>query len=216
MAEKSSIEKYQNETKTALKVIQTDRGIREYVEILGFSSEEEFLRFLPKDALALDLGSGMGKLARELKTKRPDLTIVSLNPALAEEKFAKKQKRYELGSGNWVRDIFERKSIDAKKRILPSASAINPRLPFKDASFDVVFDSMSSVYYTHVPSVMSSEIIRVLKPGADAAVGPLIFKKDSDELGRHLQKLDNITFETKTAKTIGYGFGVAFRIHKIR
>lgn len=215
MAEKSSaVEPYQQDIRSTFKALQTDRGVKEYVEILGFKNEREFLDFLPRDGLVLDLGSGMGKLSKDLRRTRPDLTVVSLNPALSEEKFARKQKRFELGSGNWVKDIFERKEIDAGKRTSSSTSAMNPRLPFKDASFDVVLDSMSSVYYARRPSVMSDEIIRVLKFGSNAMVGPLLFDRDIQELTTHLNAVESITFETRGAKTLGVEFGTAFLIHK--
>ena len=212
-------EGYTAETKRLVEMYQSARGVKNYAELLGFENKSDLLKHLPPDALILDLGSGKGTLAKELYILRPDITTVSLNPAFSDKDFVEKQRRFSLKPRSWGMRIFDRKNIDKSQKANSrlSVSAINPKLPFRDGSFDVVLDSMSSVYYglSHNQAhLMVNEIIRVLKPGGFAAVGPVLGKKEADELQAHLKSIKGVTFKLGKPVILGFSWGFAFQIKK--
>ncbi len=96
-----------------------------------------------KPAAVLDLGAGTGHAARTLKRRFPSALVVASDIATGMLVRAKAQSR-------WLRR-FERVRADAY------------RLPFKNASFDLVFSSLM-LQWCDVLEVFA-ELHRVLKPG---------------------------------------------------
>jgi malonyl-CoA O-methyltransferase len=100
-------------------------------------------------ASILDLGAGTGHASRALKRKFPGATVVAVDIAAGMLELARHQSR-------WLRR-FERVRADAYA------------LPFRDASFDLVFSSLMLQWCDDLDAVFG-EIARVLKPG-----GALVF-----------------------------------------
>lgn len=201
---------YSRSTTELIDTFQSIRGVKDYSEYLGFTNEKEFLSFIPRDSLLLDLGSGRGQLAKELFIKRPDITTVSYNPALSKKEFRKLQKKKFLEfrtKKDWLEDnpwgIPALSITDVTNAQLAhdrfGVSGINPNLPFKDESFDCVFDSMASVFYSSNASTDEKmlEIFRVAKHGGVIAVGPFMsgnsLKKSTASL-----PVGMFTYEPKT------------------
>jgi malonyl-CoA O-methyltransferase len=92
----------------------------------------------------LDLGAGTGHSSRALKRKYPKTLTVAVDIAPGMLERAKAQSR-------WLRR-FERVRADAYA------------LPFRDASFDLVFSSLMLQWCDDLDAVFA-EIARVLKPG---------------------------------------------------
>ncbi len=97
----------------------------------------------------LDLGAGTGHASRALKRKYPAAAVVAVDIAPGMLELAKHQSR-------WLRR-FERVRADAYA------------LPFRDASFDLVFSSLMLQWCDDLDAVFA-ELARVLKPG-----GALVF-----------------------------------------
>lgn len=99
-------------------------------------------------AVVVDLACGSGPMSRELA--QPGRTVVGID--LSEHELALADER---GPGPWVRgDVL--------------------RLPFKDASVDVVTSSMGLVVVTPLTEVLA-EVARVLRPGGVlAAIAPAL------------------------------------------
>jgi malonyl-CoA O-methyltransferase len=105
------------------------------------------LKLSPKSIL--DLGAGTGHSSRALKRRFPDSLVVAVDIAAGMLELAKHQSR-------WLRR-FERVRADAYT------------LPFRDASFDLVFSSLMLQWCDDLDAVFA-ELARVLRPG-----GALVF-----------------------------------------
>jgi malonyl-CoA O-methyltransferase len=92
----------------------------------------------------LDLGAGTGHSSRALKRRYPKSMTVAVDIAAGMLAQAKAQSR-------WLRR-FERVRADAYA------------LPFRDASFDLVFSNLMLQWCDDLPAVFA-ELARVLKPG---------------------------------------------------
>lgn len=193
---------YSDEMQRIVETYSSFRDIDEYRKILGFSSKKEFLAKIPHGALLLDVGSGENKFSEEMKKERPDVKIFNLNPASA--------------------DYHHRSRIIRNNRMASAdVAGINPGLPYADASFDVVLDCMASIYRADKMFKMTKsesnrskflEIVRVLKPGGFAAVGPLIREDEIEELLANSNKITGIVAEK--AKIIELNFQ-SFHIRKL-
>lgn len=97
--------------------------------------------------LALDLGTGPGYVAVEIARGQPDLRIIGLDLAAH---MVGKARRYAA----WTR-------MDGRA-LWPQADG--HRLPFSDASFDLVFSSFA-LHHWQDPLQVLNEMARVLRPG---------------------------------------------------
>ncbi len=123
----------------------------------------------------LDLGSGRLELfSRQLKTTGIDVTVISLNPELKDDRHRDAVTRIP----DWVKK---------------SVSGMAHGLPFRDAVFDRVFAVKSITYYTRTSEAAEQaikEIVRILKPGGEAILCPL-YTGQSDTtfpFGHHYEK----------------------------
>lgn len=133
---------------------QADGGLKEYEHELGFFREQL------KGKTILDLGSGTtDKFARELNEAGIDAKVISLSPDLLTSHSAKAQR--ERAAPNWR---------------MSGVSTIAQQLPFKDASFDMIFGVYSVTYYApeeHDVKAWVREIGRTLKSGGEARLYPV-------------------------------------------
>jgi ubiquinone/menaquinone biosynthesis C-methylase UbiE len=97
--------------------------------------------------LALDLGTGPGYVAVDVARGKPSLRIVGLDLAAP---MVEKARRYAA----WTR-------IDGRA-LWPQADG--HRLPFADASFDLVFSTFA-LHHWQDPLQALNEVARVLRPG---------------------------------------------------
>ncbi len=136
-----------------------ERGLKDYEGYLGFKGEEL------KGKIVLDLGSGETELfSRELSQSTPDVKVIALNPDYSAERFRKTMESIP----GW-----QRKSV----------AAIGQELPFKDEMFDRIY-ALYSVTAFSSPHLQlgnpeaarqwMSEIVRVLKPGGEARLAPIL------------------------------------------
>lgn len=136
---------------------ESGQDLKSYEETLGFNRKEL------QGLTVLDLGSGATeKFSRELKQAGIEVNVISLNPDYTQKH---------------ARDMAREKSDWQGK----SVAAIAQELPFKNQSFDRVLGMNSVTLYSN-PRQNSeatrrwlNEIVRVLKPGGEAKVGPIMF-----------------------------------------
>ncbi len=184
MSPKDVFEGYRPEINKVIEITSTYRGINEYAEKLGFPDSESFLVALPKGASILDIGGGKEGLKKELAVTRPDLVVFSINPSLG-----KSQHRQFYSTPNAI-------------------LGINPELPIRSNSVDRVLDNMASIYFSEDldDSTLRNyllEIIRVLKNGASAFVGPSFIFPNKDfggkgKIGNMLNGIESITWQKKS------------------
>ncbi|HBD02403.1 MAG: hypothetical protein UX38_C0005G0039 [Microgenomates group bacterium GW2011_GWC1_46_16] len=184
MVDPKVFEGYSEKTQQIIKTTPTDRGIEMYADMLGFPNIDSLISEFPKGCRVLDIGAGKETLKKELAVKRPDLTVFSINPSLAHESFREANK-----TANAI-------------------IAINPELPVESGSFDVVIDSMGSVYYSQQEKEYTTtqahlfEITRVLKNGGKAYIGPTFINPNTDfegkgRVGMLLDKIRGVKWSQK-------------------
>lgn len=176
-------EGYSANTNEIIETYPTNRGLEQYAEMLGFVDKQNFLDSLPNESRLLDIGAGKEGLRRELAVERPDITVFSINPSLAQSEI--------------------RSNYGTDKALI----AINPELPIEKESFDVVIDQMASVYYAQESDEQTTqnhlfEIIRVLRRGGKAYVGPTFIPPNGDfqgegRVGKLLENIRNIRWEKR-------------------
>lgn len=172
-------EGYSANTNEIVETPATYRGLEQYALMLGFPDKQIFLKSLPKGCRLLDIGSGKEGLKAELAVERSDIQVFSINPSLV-----KPESRHDY-------------------EIKDAVIAINPELPIEDEVFDVVIDQMSSIYYSQGSDEQATqnnlyEIIRVLKKGGVAYVGPTFIRPDKDFMGKG--RVGNILDRTRHIK----------------
>ncbi len=129
-------------------------GIMDYAYGLGYSSREAFVQAI-KGKKILDLGSGLGGLAKDTFFQQVDCQVISLNPRLAtdmrrDEKEATKEYVEEM-----VPEMPSLRRLINKLRGMPEEDYLKEiqkahdqravagfahSLPFQDNSFDLIFD----------------------------------------------------------------------------
>ncbi|MFH0891670.1 MAG: methyltransferase domain-containing protein [Candidatus Falkowbacteria bacterium] len=189
----------------------TDRGLEQVLEDMGIKESE--IDNFPKEGTVLNIGSGLyQKFEEELRNKRSDLKIVSLDPTLGidPEDFAKGDWYIEkLGNSiaqyklkdrpklRWGKDMtvsgpeeFQRERL---KKISQESSgcvvALAPQLPFKSESFDVIIDCVASMRYLNNEKDRKDNLISIcdlLKPGGSAYITSLK-KADLEVVGKNFQ-----------------------------
>jgi len=183
----------------------TDRDLEQVLEDMGIEASE--IDKFPKEGVVLNIGSGLyQKFEEELKKKRDDLKIISVDPSLGvEKKDLEKGDWYIEKLGNsiaqykrqsepkmkWGKDMTIKnpeKFQDERYRKLKSAgsnsvAALAPQLPFKSGSFDVIIDCVASMRYLNDEMIRKENLISIcdlLKPGGSAYITSL--KKDELEI----------------------------------
>jgi SAM-dependent methyltransferase len=176
----------------------TDRGLEQVLEDMGI--EENEIDKFPKDGMVLNIGSGLyQKFEKELKKKRGDLKIISVDPSLGIEKqdlekghwFIEKlgttiaqYKEKEQPKMKWGKDLSIKNPDEFQDERLKkikeggsnSVGALAPRLPFKSGSFDVIIDCVASMRYLDDKEDRKENLITIcnlLKPGGSAYITSL-------------------------------------------
>ncbi len=152
---------------------ESGQDLATYEKELGFDRKEL------QGLTVLDLGSGATeKFSRELKQAGVEADVISLNPDLQKKS---------------VRDMVQEKADWQEKSIAATAQ----ELPFMDQSFDRIFGLNSVTLYANPRQGFErterwlSEVVRVLKPGGEAIVGPIMFivQEGSDKVPEEYSKL---------------------------
>lgn len=155
-----------------------------------FHLKKRWVNSLPPNAVLLNIGSGVRRLfEKEIKQRRKDIKIVSIDPTLAI-KFKDDTNGWyieEYGQGdNLVYKTIDKEKTDstgyripedlvtyqkdrvAKAAKIPGAIAgLAPELPIRDNSIDIFFDSFGPVYYLKDPQKSQEYLVtlgNVLKP----------------------------------------------------
>lgn len=164
----------------------TSRDLKRYEKELGFKAEQ-----LKQDSLILDIGSGFNQeLPQQLRVKRPDINVISVDPSLAlptsQAILDKLGIRYVIQPSS-DEAIRVTKEADRKLRLSntqpDTLAAIAPHLPFKDNSFDYVFDNHGAFMYSDSTNRLLkylNEIVRVLKSRGTAVIFPLDLKTEEN------------------------------------
>lgn len=176
----------------------TDRGLEQVLEDMGI--EESEIDKFPKEGMVLNIGSGLyQKFEEELKKKRGDLKIVSVDPSLGIEKqILEKGDWYieKLGSSiaqykdkeqpkmKWGKDMTIKNPEEFQDERLKklknagsnSVAALAPQLPFRSGSFDIIIDCVASMRYLGDEKSRKDNLISIcdlLKPGGSAYITSL-------------------------------------------
>lgn len=104
---------------------------------------------LPAGAVVLDVGTGPGLVPEALVRACPDLSVVGIDLAPQMVARARERTRGTAGLRFEVADV--------------------TGLPFPDASMDLVVSSLSLHHWEH-PDAGLADVVRVLRPGAEAWV----------------------------------------------
>ncbi|OGF25096.1 hypothetical protein A2303_05740 [Candidatus Falkowbacteria bacterium RIFOXYB2_FULL_47_14] len=176
----------------------TDRGLEQVLEDMGI--EESEIDKFPKDGMVLNIGSGLyQKFEEELRGKRGDLKIVSIDPTLGMD-------FKDLASGDWYIEKLGNSIAQYKERGQPkmkwgkdmtvknpdefqskrlkkikesgsnSVAALAPQLPFGPGSFDIIIDCVASMRYLNDEKSREenlSSICDLLRPGGSAYITSL-------------------------------------------
>jgi len=180
---------------------ETFSNIAEYAAAMDYESKEALIEEL-KGKTVLDLGSGLGGLAKNAFAENVDCQIVSLNPRLSESSRRQSEKE---ATEQYALDVFpEPTFLEKIKRVVKieperdraremqeahdkrAVAGFAHVLPFKDGSFDLIFDKDAVSKYAaridmdfidrSTPTEKGMfkeahrEMIRVLKPGGKAKI----------------------------------------------
>lgn len=141
------------------------------------------LEAVPEDGLVLDIGSGMGlALAALIRTKRPDLHVISLDPG-----FRKVTSRNRIAHHlHWTVQNFEHvdkvtllDNDDWQKSVV---AGYGESLPLADESVDMVVSYDGIPAHSRSEAIEFDEIVRVLKVGGVALTGPM---QEATSIGWH-------------------------------
>jgi len=167
----------------------TERSLNSYKETFSFDPES-----IPGNGMVLDIGSGVNqRFAKELETTRPDVKVVSLDPSLGipagDKEFQRLGVTYQFTDtgGTSITPNEEQRRSRLENKYGLAVAGLAPELPFKDGSFDMVFDNHAAFMYfsedeknSHIRYV--KEMLRVLKSNGVAEIYPLdIFDENADD-----------------------------------
>lgn len=157
-------------------VYETYRDLGRYAECLGYSAKAELVTDLEgKDVL--DVGSGLGGLVKSAVAEGVKTRIISVNPRLSLPKWRHHQKdETELQLVDYLP-----KSLKKAQRVHDhnSVAAFAQALPFKDSSFDLIFDNFGVSYYSGAKEEIGifepaiKEMLRVLRQGGHIRIGDI-------------------------------------------
>lgn len=145
--------------------LRTLGGADKYKNILGLQDTD-----ITQAQRILDLGSGptMG-FAEDIKKKHPEKEVISVDLALADD---------------------EQRKLWNTPKDLPGVAALFTNLPFADNSFDLAVSSCAFPLWVPKKDIEHIrkgivEILRVLKPGKKALLGPFIGPWKEREVAPH-------------------------------
>ena len=167
-----------SEVSWGLKV--TDRGLNEYEKLAGFDHKN-----FPPGTIILNIGSGAEQaFEQNLRKKRPDLKIISIDPSVIE-------KRYDYQGATYSNSVVFKSEED--QRILANKErtlvALGQKLPLKDECVNIAIDIHAVAHYAKSEEQYKKylrEVMRVLKPGGEFYIfntymgDPIIDNKGSE------------------------------------
>lgn len=194
------------------RAIDTMGGIEKYACCFQIT-EIEMVKLLTNKTV-LDLGSGLGGLAKEATIKHVPTKVFSVNPRIITEATRSKERKYTL---ELVEDCGKTENVQKKHDDLLT-SALGENLPYKNESFDIVFDVMAVTHYSNENNFRKAinEMFRVTKKGgqiyiyADFGAEFDNEKKYIDK--RSILKQEGISF--RELRENGYGLPKGFKITK--
>lgn len=149
-------------------VLDTLGGTRAYKNNLCFGNEEEFIAYITGKRV-LDVGSGMGGLAKDCKLGGIDAEIISVNPRLSNTRLRREERfSTRVCIPEEMQDEVQR-AHDRK-----AVAAYGQFLPFGAETFDVVLDSCGVLFSTRREDdrwYAIQEFWRVLRPGGRMRMG---------------------------------------------
>ncbi|MDP3973824.1 MAG: class I SAM-dependent methyltransferase [Candidatus Daviesbacteria bacterium] len=146
----------------------TERNLQEYQEIFSFTPGD-----FKQNARILDVGSGTYQaFAKKLRNMRPDLDVVSIDPSLF---IADYEIQDETGK---IRPITRGEKTERRlKKSSQVIAAMAPDLPFKNDSFDYIFDNHGAfMYFPNDPKELKNylgELLRITRPDSQINIYPL-------------------------------------------
>lgn len=180
---------YREVTVIAAADIQHSGSLIQFVNDFNLGDRRDFLYTIKPDTKILVLGSGEGKVVSDLRKYSSSLEIIDFNPAFVRNDFRKQ---------------YPDRKMDIVNKI--TLAGINPELPFKSDSLDMVIDDFSSVYVANDDLSKSSERIieinRIIKEGGKAYIGPFKTKETFEDICTNLQT-KGIKFEKLTNQYTG-------------
>lgn len=179
------------------KAFLTARDMAAYCRLLNIT--ESFFNSENEPYLILDLGSGTEQnLAKEVRLKKINAQIVSLDPKLA------------LDEDQDLKVLFKNEEnirINARKNPEPfTIAGVSTNIPIEDGAFDKIVALYSVPYYLDknehekIESTLK-EIIRVLKIGGIAKIFPIEPNK-KEFINAILESQKDITFKFEDKNTI--------------
>lgn len=194
---------------------------------------ENYLLNLPTNAKVLEVGSGANQeFANGLKKIRPDIITVSLDPtfALQKGKFAAIVTDWEAGKPTAVMYDSLKNSDEDEENYFQMVqdsriknanetgnviSALAPKLPFQDNSFDLIIDSWAAGYYLRSNLNDTKEyledLIRIIKPGGEIRISPLFDKHENVESKKKIKYiLKSLNSEIKLIDGLSF-YGVIIK-----
>ena len=167
----------------------TDRSLETYTAVLGGL---DLCKYIPEHSNVLVSGSGVyGRFEKELKEGRKDLTIYSIDLSLGVIGVDINNRRttngYQIHNLLPYGVVYQKQDLNTDERVLRGSDAISfdskrkirlsrlqgtvsanaVLLPFKDDSFEVIFDIMGPLLYLRSESLETyfEQVKRVLKSG---------------------------------------------------
>lgn len=163
----------------------TARGTEEHLQDLGLTLEDF------KHKKILDIGSGLNQFAQELRSKIPDVDIVSLDPFYflsRPEREAVYERGYEDGSEN-LKELLDR--LDEDEKALRIVAGRSENMPFPNETFDLIISHYASPFYAedekHI-ELFFAELSRVLKRGGEARIYPARSKDSSASKNKAIEE----------------------------
>ena len=152
------------EFKTWKEVPTTSRSLEQYFFDLNLTAD------MLEGKKVLDIGSGTGRFAKELKEAGINAEVISLDPVFA----APEEKSRIQGdiSGKLYRKLIQETNIPEVKK--KTVAGVGEELPFRDNTFDLIIANKSLPAYGTKPQIdqFFSEVFRVLKNDGEFRSSP--------------------------------------------
>lgn len=167
----------------------TELGVEGYAETLGLPRDPQAIVDLLGDKI-LDIGSGHRGFARDMESSDAEVEVVSLNPQLIDEDTRRAVEMYDT--------VYELSG--------PSVAGLVEALPFKDETFTGAVSSWGFPLVHDQDRAMGDEpdgaelqgtykagyqeVARVLKPGGNAILGPVIDPVYNERIASEVEGLE--------------------------
>ena len=165
-------------------IVTDTRGLGEYLKCAHISLDK-----IPLQARVLEIGSSFSqRFARELRSFRPDVFTISLDPSLAlpvapgsytNNRIKHPEKVIFTYNSSRTRGEFKQPYSKTRLKRMqeaePGTIAATINLPIASSSQDLVVDMYAAAMYLNNGSLgrYYREIVRVLKPGGEAHIYPV-------------------------------------------